>query len=44
MSHSQAVKSDIRKGRPYGGVAFLIRNNIACKVKCIYVNVNDILY
>ena len=32
---SQAVKSDILKGRPYGGVAFLIRNNIARKVKCI---------
>jgi len=32
---SQAVTSDILKSRPYGGVAFLIRNNTACKVKCL---------
>ena len=33
MTH--AVQSDILKGRPFGGVAILVRNNIASKVKCI---------
>jgi len=30
-----AVKGNILKGRPFGGVAILVRNNIASKVKCV---------
>ena len=33
MTH--AVKGDILKCRPFGGVATLVRNNIASTVKCV---------
>ena len=32
---SETIKCDILKCRPYGGVAFLVRNNIVSKVRCI---------
>jgi len=32
---SVTIKCDVLKGRPYGGVAFLVRNNIVSKVRCI---------